>query len=137
MEESTSDRSGKNLDEFELINTLRQLRTYIPDSPWLNPIISVAFDVSRRLEGGEISFDELKALAGRLMDRACITRAHRLRERVGFKDSETTHKEFTSFVEQCFNQAGDGEAGLAAVARRFSRATAGIVFYGPSNFRCL
>ena len=35
----------------------------IPDQPTLNPIVNVAFNLSRRLEAGDITFDELKALA--------------------------------------------------------------------------
>src|SRR5262245_27944969 len=90
--------SGK-LDEFRLRDELRAMRTQIPDSPALNPIVSLAFNLSRRLESGEISFDELKSLAGRLMDRACVQRALHLRERVGFVDRGTTYKEFEDFVE--------------------------------------
>ncbi len=131
---TTTDRSGRNIDEFELINDLRQLRTHIPESPWLNPITKVAFDLSRRLEGGEITVHELKSLAQRLMDRACITRARRLRERIRFEDSETTNKEFMSFIEQCFDQAGPGDTGLEAAAKRFSRAAAGVVFTAHPTF---
>ena len=85
--------SGK-LDEFRLRDELRAKRTQIPDTPGLNPIVSLAFDLSRRLESGDISFAEIKALAGRLMDRACVQRALHLRERVGFVDRGTTYKEF-------------------------------------------
>ena len=87
-------RTPGKLDEFQLRDELRALRTQIPDSPALNPIVSLAFDLSRRLEAGEITFAELKALAGRLMDRACVKRARHLRERVGFVDRGTTYKEF-------------------------------------------
>ena len=134
MKNTNTDRSVSNLDEFALINTLRELRTHIPDSPWLNPITSIAFDLSRRLEAEEISFQDLKDLSVRLMDRACVTRAQRLRERVGFQNSESTYREFTGFIDKCFDQAGTGDDGLAAAARRFSRATAGIVFTAHPTF---
>ena len=70
-----------------------------PILPALNPIVSLAFDLSRRLEAGDITFEELKALAVRLMDRACVQRARHLRERVGFVDRGTTYKGFDDFVE--------------------------------------
>ena len=65
--------------------TSSSARAQIPDQPSLNPIVNVAFNLSRRLEAGEISFDELKALAGpadgpRLRAaRAALARAARLR----------------------------------------------------------
>ena len=75
------------LDEFALRDELKRLRAQIPDNPSLNPILNVAFDLSRRLEAGRVPFDDLKALAGRLMDRACVHRARRLRERIGYTRS--------------------------------------------------
>lgn len=58
--------SGKRpIDEFELRERLRVLRAEIPDRPGLNPIINVAFDISRRLEAGEIGLIDLRAIAGR------------------------------------------------------------------------
>ena len=39
------------LDEFELRDEIKALRALIPDQPSLNPIVNIAFDLSRRLEG--------------------------------------------------------------------------------------
>ena len=80
------------LDEFKLRDELRAMRAQIPDSPGLNPIVNLAFDLSRSLESGKINFEDLKALAGRLMDRACVRRAERLREQIGYVDNQTTIK---------------------------------------------
>ena len=66
---------AETLDEYKLRDELRALRAKIPDRPAMNPIINVAFDLSRELESGRVSFEELRALAGRLMDRACVRRA--------------------------------------------------------------
>jgi phosphoenolpyruvate carboxylase len=120
--------SGK-LDEFRLRDELRAMRTQIPDSPALNPIISLAFNLSRRLEAGDISFDEVKALAGRLMDRACVQRAVHLRERVGFVDRGTTYKEFEDFVESAA-AAADFETFKA----RWERPRTGIVLTAHPTF---
>ena len=81
MQDEVSKSAHAKLDEFKLREELRALRRQIPDTPALNPIVSVAFDLSRRLEAGEITFEELKALASRLMDRACVERARELRAR--------------------------------------------------------
>ena len=85
----------QKLDEFALRDELKRLRAQIPDNPSLNPILNVAFDLSRRLETGTIAYDELKSLAGRIMDRACVHRAGRLRERIGYVDQAATLKDFT------------------------------------------
>src|SRR4029078_6625998 len=68
MQDRTPAASSIKLDESQLIEELKRLRTQIPDNPSINPILNVAFELSRRLESGAVSFDEMKALAGRLMD---------------------------------------------------------------------
>jgi phosphoenolpyruvate carboxylase len=117
------------VDEFRLRDELRALRTKIPDTPALNPIVNLAFDLSRQLEAGEISFDEVKALAGRLMDRACVQRALHLRERVGFVDRATTYKEFTDFVE-----GAAAAADFETFKARWERARTGIVLTAHPTF---
>lgn len=122
------------LDEFKLRDELRKLRTQIPDQPSLNPIVNVAFDLSRRLEAGHIALDDLKALAGRLMDRACVVRARRLRERIGYVDAATTAKDFTEFVEASVPKDLSPDAAFKAFEERWSRARAGIVFTAHPTF---
>lgn len=117
------------LDEIQLRNKLRSFRTQIPDTPGLNPIVSVAFDLSRRLEAGEITFEALRALATRLMDRAFVHRARDLRERVGYIDPAQTHKEFADFVEDIAKSMD-----FEAFAARWSRARNGIVFTAHPTF---
>ncbi|MFA5899612.1 MAG: phosphoenolpyruvate carboxylase, partial [Hyphomicrobium sp.] len=120
--------TGK-LDEFRLRDELRALRSKIPDSPALNPIVSLAFDLSRRLESGDTSFAELKALATRLMDRACVQRAVHLRERVGFVDRATTYKEFADFVE-----GAAAAADFETFKDRWERTRTGIVLTAHPTF---
>ena len=112
------------------VDELRALRTQIPDIPSLNPIVNVAFDLSRRLEAGDIAFDELKALAGRLMDRACVHRARHLRERVGFVDRGTTYKEFHDLRRK---RRGRGRI-FEAFKARWERARTGIVLTAHPTF---
>ena len=40
------------------------------------------------------------------MDRACVRRARRLREKVGYVDQASTLKDFTAYVEKTANEAG-------------------------------
>ena len=122
------------LDEVGLRQELRRLRSRIPDRPALNPIVNVAFDMSRRLESGDVSFEDLKALAGRLMDRACVQRARRMRDRIGYVDQATTLKEFSEFVEQQIDASQGEEVAFAAFSRRWERARNGIVFTAHPTF---
>jgi phosphoenolpyruvate carboxylase len=129
MQKDVPANASGTLDEFRLRDELRALRTQIPDTPGLNPIVNLAFDLSRRLESGAISFAELKALATRLMDRACVQRARHLRQRVGFIDRGTTYKEFEDFVESAA-AAADFETFKA----RWERARTGIVLTAHPTF---
>ncbi|MBA2125994.1 phosphoenolpyruvate carboxylase [Hyphomicrobium methylovorum] len=131
MQETTPKDHGPVLDEAELIEDLKRLRTQIPDNPSLNPILNVAFDLSRRLESSEVSFEGIQDLAGRLMDRACVRRARRLREKVGYVDQATTLKDFTAYVEKTANEASGS---IEAFAARWSRARTGIVMTAHPTF---
>ncbi|MGB4864291.1 MAG: phosphoenolpyruvate carboxylase [Hyphomicrobium sp.] len=119
------------LDETTLIDELKRLRAQIPDNPSLNPILNVAFDMSRRLEAGDVSFDDMKGLAGRLMDRACVRRARKLREKIGYIDQTTTLKDFTAYVERTATEAGGS---IQAFAERWARPRTGIVLTAHPTF---
>ena len=129
MLEEVKPAAGGKLDEFQLRDELRALRAKIPDTPYLNPIVSVAFDLSRRFEAGEFGFEQLRDLAIRLMDRACVQRGRHLRERVGFVDRATTYEEFANFVE---SEAKDAD--FETFKARWSRARTGIVLTAHPTF---
>ena len=122
------------LDELALREQLRELRTKIPDQPGLNPIVNVAFDISRRLESGEFSVLELRALASRLMDRACTQRARRLRKRIGYVDQAATLKDFVAGIEATIEPGLDPDAAFAAFKGRWERARSGIVLTAHPTF---
>ncbi|MGQ0455741.1 MAG: phosphoenolpyruvate carboxylase [Hyphomicrobium sp.] len=130
MQDTVSQTRPGKLDEIELRGELKRLRAQIPDNPSLNPILNVAFDLSRRLESGSVSFDDLTGLAGRLMDRACVRRARRLREKVGYVDQATTLNDFTAYIEKTAAAAGD----IAKFSERWSRARTGIVLTAHPTF---
>lgn len=134
MQDKTAYPREASLDEFALRDELRALRTEIPDTPWLNPIIAVAFGLSRRLEAGEVRFADLKALAGRLLDRGCVTRARALRERIGFVDHATTHVSFNGMVSSSIRTGAAGEPDLEAFKAHWSRPRAGIVLTAHPTF---
>jgi len=131
MQDTTPEIGSTKLDEVELIDELKRLRTQIPDNPSLNPILNVAFDLSRRLEAGAVSFEGMKGLAGRLMDRACVRRARSLRENIGYVDQASTLKDFTSYVEKTANEAAGS---IETFAERWTRARTGIVLTAHPTF---
>jgi len=90
--------------------------------------------MSRKLEAGEVSIDELKALAVRLMDSACIHRARRLRERIGFVDHMDTLREFSAFVESRIPEEGSDDDRFAEFSRRWARARNGVVLTAHPTF---
>lgn len=139
MLDHKSETGPNPVDEFALRDTLRDLRKDIPDKPWLNPITSVAFDLSRRLESGDISFNDLKAVAGRLLDRACVNRARWIRERVAFDEHATTLKEFAAFLMTTMGDTdgdtdGDIDASFETFKQRWSRARNGVVLTAHPTF---
>lgn len=118
------------LNEVELRDELRALRTLIPDSPWLNPIQAVAFDLSRRLESGDISIKDLREMSTRLLDRGCTIRARRLKDRIGFKTVADTHEQFAEFVRETAASCNS----LEEFANRWSRARTGVVLTAHPTF---
>jgi phosphoenolpyruvate carboxylase len=120
------------IDETALRAELKALRALIPDQPTLNPIFSVAFDLSRRLESGEVGFDDVKTLATRLMDSACVHRALLLKEQIGVESEAATRKEFSNFISDYVS--GKDDAAFEAFKQRFSRARNGIVFTAHPTF---
>jgi len=134
MSKVTQDSAKAKLDELALREQLRALRTQIPDQPGLNPIVNVAFDISRRLEAGETSMIDLRALAGRLMDRACTQRARRLRTRIGYTDHTATLNDFIRGVDQTVVVNLDAKDQFNAFKFRWERARSGIVLTAHPTF---
>ncbi len=120
------------LDEKALRAELKSLRSQIPDQPTLNPILAIAFDLSRRLEAGDISFDDVKALSVRLMDSAFVHRAMLLKEQIGVESEAATRKEFANFIQD--HITGKDDADFEAFKARFSRPRNGIVFTAHPTF---
>ena len=126
--------SAAALNEVTLRERLRQLRTLIPDQPNLNPIVNVAFDVSRELEASRITMAETRALATRLMDRACLQRAERLRSRIGYVDPATTLREFVEGVDATIDKRLPDDLAFEIFKSTWERAGSGIVLTAHPTF---
>lgn len=123
----------EKIDELKLRDGLKALRAQIPDRPQLNPIANVAFDLSRRLESGAITFADLKTLAVRLSDNALVHRALRLKEQIGFIDDATTQAELAKFVETTMTGQVTGDH-FEHFKERWSRPRNGIVLTAHPTF---
>ena len=128
---TSTPRTGSKLDEVELIGELKSLRSEIPDEPSLNPILNVAFKLSRKLEAGEVSFDDVNALATRLMDNAFRGRAELLKNQIGIISDTATSSEFGAFIADA---AAEDTASFKSFVERFSRPRNGIVFTAHPTF---
>ncbi len=126
--------TSQKIDGAKLRDELRAFRSQIPDQPALNPIVNVAFKLSRQLESGQISFADLKDLATRMMDRAAIRRGRHLKEQIGFVDDQTTLAEFSKFVAQTVGSDPRGDKAFEDFEQRWSRARSGIVFTAHPTF---
>ncbi|MEO1280800.1 MAG: phosphoenolpyruvate carboxylase, partial [Pseudomonadota bacterium] len=129
MQDKVAGTTSK-LDEVELREELRSLRTLIPDSPWLNPIQAIAFDLSRRLEADDITIKDLREISTRLLDHGCTVRASRLKDRIGFETVEQSHKEFAEFVRGTAAQCQT----LEEFAMHWGRARTGAVLTAHPTF---
>ncbi len=132
MSNMPAPRVSSTLDEVVLRDELKALRLQIPDKPWLNPVSNLAFYMSRRLENGEVSFADVKALATRLMDSACVHRALLLREQIGYETELATRREFSEFIARQIAEINPDD--FEAFKARFSRPRNGIVFTAHPTF---
>ena len=75
-------------DRLDTLITLAQgVMTRQQDDPFGNPVLAMALLVSRRLDEGILSLDDLAHLIGQLRDEAFLARAVRLHDYVGLPDT--------------------------------------------------
>jgi phosphoenolpyruvate carboxylase len=70
----------KSVDE--LIARLQELHTRTQETPLFNPVFQLGLDISRALEGGELSLDDLESVVAELECASMQARATRLRRLV-------------------------------------------------------
>lgn len=117
----------------ELLTELAVHRARQADNPLTNPIAQMAFDISRRLEAGEITFAALSAVAKGLSDSALIRRAERLRGYVGL-DGGVDDGALRTFIRAAALGAGEGVRPFADFARLWQRPALGMVFTAHPTF---
>ncbi len=90
------------------INDLKSYRSSISEDPQLNPTAQVAFRISRSLEAGEVSANDLGKMAKSLGDRAFVRRAQHLSQYVGADSDDGLSKRLDKLI-QATSVMADGE----------------------------
>lgn len=118
----------------ELYARLRALREGLKDAPSANPVAQGAFEISRRLEEGELSLEQLVATARLLADDAFLDRARRLGDYLSLDEGRDTDADMAAVAgRHCRDERG-GPLSFEAFRAFWRRAAFGIVFTAHPTF---
>lgn len=101
----------------------------LTDEPDANPVLQLSLEISRELEAGAVSPQNLQGLIKRLSDRAFASRAERLAGYVGPTDPAENEQRLQSLIRQSA-EARDFEE----FSRYWSNGALGCVFTGHPTF---
>lgn len=118
----------------ELFARLKALREGLKDAPSANPVAQGAFEISRRLEAGDLRLERLAATARLLADDAFFDRAERLGDYLGLAEGQDLEADMAAVVARLCRD-GQGEALPFEDFQAFwRRAAFGIVFTAHPTF---
>ncbi len=118
----------------DLFARLKELREGLKDAPIANPVAQGAFEISRRLEEGELSLGLLAETARLLADDAFFDRAARLDAYVGLEEGQDIDARLAAAVSGlCRDEAGE-PLPFEAFQAFWGRAAFGIVFTAHPTF---
>lgn len=121
----------------ELASRLDGYWQRIKNEPQFNPVKQTAFEISRNLEAGVHSLDDLSHLIKILSDKALISRAGGIRSYIGedmLSDDEASIEAFRRFVRQVAMPEGGERLSFAEFKARFEQPQFGIVFTAHPTF---
>lgn len=134
--DKTAEEAGRSAGDRLLgryVERLRALRGAIVDDPHSNPVGQVAFEISRDIEAGRVSMDELGDLAKHLSDRAFVRRAEAIRRYSESQDMPALRARAHALV--CESLMEDGkERSFESFAARWATARTGMVFTAHPTF---
>ncbi len=117
-----------------LVSTLKaKLATFterVRDEPKYNPVGQIAYHLSRDLESGAVTRQQLAGLASDLAVESLAARARSLADYVGPIDPAANRTRLRAAVTRLLDAAGSEEAGLDLLARR----ALGIIFTAHPTF---
>jgi phosphoenolpyruvate carboxylase len=129
------DRKQETVERRDaLLARLRALREGLPAAPSGNPIAQCAFEVSRRLEEGELSLEQVAETARLLADEAFLARAKRLSDYLGLDSSVDLDEQLQDVVSRLCRDDKGKPWDFEAFQAFWRRAAFGIVFTAHPTF---
>ncbi len=114
---------------MELRERLGELHQQTQQTPLFNPVFQLGLELSRSLESGAVSLDDIAAMVEELGCEALQSRAHRLHGLLAPMDEAGNLERFRKVVD---DSAADGD--FTAFALRWTRPLQHIVFTGHPTF---
>ncbi|MFM6854458.1 MAG: phosphoenolpyruvate carboxylase [Sphingopyxis sp.] len=108
---------------------LGELHQLTAQTPLFNPVFQLGLDLSREMERGDVSLDDVAVMVEELGCEALQSRAHRLHNLLAPIDRAENEQRFATLVE---NSAKSGD--FAAFSARWARPLQHIVFTGHPTF---
>lgn len=118
-----------------LFALVARTRARVSGDPFGNPVLSIAFDVMRRIESDEIDHDAVVALIRYLRDQAFSDRAARLARYVGSVDPDVNENALTEVARNVlFSGDSKDKLGWDAFRAQLERTRYAAVFTGHPTF---
>ena len=102
--------------------------------PQVNPVKLLAYDISRELENGEISFPDLKALANTLSDEALEQRAARVSSYSGYGTADDALAAFEAEIRRSAYDDSGALLDFESFRAEWERPRYGLVFTAHPTF---
>ncbi|ODA66561.1 Phosphoenolpyruvate carboxylase [Methyloligella halotolerans] len=112
---------------------MREYRDRVPFEPQSNPVRQLALDLSRALEAGEISREDLEAIAKALSDQALVRRAKNSVRYLGDRDADQLAEIVREQVRDSAFKKGE-RISFAKFRARWEKPREGIVFTAHPTF---
>ncbi|RKF50919.1 phosphoenolpyruvate carboxylase [Paraburkholderia fungorum] len=119
----------------QLFALVARTRARVSGDPFGNPVLSIAFDVMRRIESDEIDHDAVVALIRYLRDQAFSDRAARLARYVGSVDPDVNENALAEVARNVlFSGASKDKLGWDEFRAQLERTRYAAVFTGHPTF---
>ena len=109
-----------------LVDRLQELHARTSETPLFNPVFQLGLELSRGLEAGELSLDEMEALIDELECQSLQARARRLKRLVGPLEDDENRKRLADLAAR--------DEDFAAFAARWQHPAAHIVLTAHPTF---
>lgn len=119
----------------DLLALTAQMRERHDEDPFGNPVLTVALDISRRIDRGELDQASIEALVGHLRDSAFAERAERLAAYVGGADPEASRRSLAALAARLVRpDPADSPVPLATFRALVERPRFAAVFTAHPTF---